>query len=1259
MSAAAGTPSISAGVDHSIALKADGTVQGWGSDALGGLGSGRILDSPNPLQVAAISTITALSSGLNYTVALKRDGTVWAWGDNRSGQLGDGTTTNLSVPTKVINIADVIEVSAGGIHTMALKRDGTVWAWGQGPVGDGTSETRLTAVQVSILSGVTTISAGQFHSAAVKADGSVWTWGTNTYGQLGDSTTITRLAPILVGALSGVASVAGGGYHTLARKSDGTVWAWGRNESGQLGDGTIVNRSTPVRVVGLTDITAISAGAFNSVALRSDGSVWQWGSGQSTPVMVNGLAGVASISAGDSHVASLKSDGSIWTWGNNFFGQLGDGTNIGRSDPVRVNGVIDAVAISAGSYHSAAATRNTGFVFAWGDNNSGQLGDGALTSRATPGDVGGVSGVKAISAGHDHTVMLKEDGSALATGYNVFGQLGDGSSTSRSSPVAVSGLSGVSAVSAGGFYSLALTTDGRVWSWGYNVSGQLGNGTTRAQALPAALTAITGLTAISAGSDHALALKFDGTVWGWGLNLGGALGNVAQVPILSPVKVSGLSEIVAIAAGQGFTVALRSDGTVWALGNNQYGQLGDGTLTSRSTPAQVNKLVSIVAISASRGHAAALRSDGTVWTWGFNLYGSLGDGTTVSRTTPVQVIGLTGINAISVGGRGANSFGGTTGHSLALKTDGTVLAWGNNGFGQLGDGSLSSQTKPIVVVRKDGAGGIQTNDWFLDLNPTIAKSIPTDKIPAFLSVARGSESYVKATLQYRAQDVGINPNLYIFALAPSRLVQPAAGSPATSMPMRLGSTEKGVATAGPETCVLAQLNPSGQLVAASASSLQAYLTGVLTSQGASVSVLNGVSTALLQGSTFFVGYGSSPTAMLNGGTNRSVLTVGELQACTTPDGFSFIPQTGVALNVTATSNAVTIGGTNFIAAPINVTNGSYRINSGTFVPSVGLITRGDTVTVQVLSSAMPNTQTCATVDISGVSGPFCVTTMQASVTNYALTVTKAGTGSGTVTSNPAGIACNADCSNDFASGTAITLSAVPASGSTFAGWSGACSGTGTCTVTMTGAKSVMATYALVPNSTPPAPFSFDAQGGIGLNQTVSSNAVTITGLNSAVSVSIANGSYRINAGAFTSNPGSISSGDSVTVQLLASAQYNTQTCATLNIGGVNGVFCVTTTFEPGVTTYPLNVSKAGTGAGTVTSSPAGISCGGSCSAEFTSGTSVILTPTAVAGSKFTGWGGACTGTGSCTVNMNAAASVTATFALEATLPLVPLIMLLL
>jgi len=161
------TPAISAGVDHSIALKSDGTVVGWGSDALGGLGSGRLLSSTTPVLVGGASAITAVSSGLNFVVALKSNGTVWAWGDNRSGQLGDGTTSNLSVPVQVAGLSAVTAVSAGGIHSFALKQDGSVWGWGAGPLGDGSNSTRLHPTQVSGLTGVARISAGQFHAVAV------------------------------------------------------------------------------------------------------------------------------------------------------------------------------------------------------------------------------------------------------------------------------------------------------------------------------------------------------------------------------------------------------------------------------------------------------------------------------------------------------------------------------------------------------------------------------------------------------------------------------------------------------------------------------------------------------------------------------------------------------------------------------------------------------------------------------------------------------------------------------------------------------------------------------------------------------------------------------------------------------------------------------------------------------------------------------------------------------------------------------------
>ena len=217
------------------------------------------------------------------------------------------------------------------------------------------------------------------------------------------------------------------------------------------------------------------------------------------------------------------------------------------------------------------------------------------------------------------------------------------------------------------------------------------------------------------------------------------------------------------------------------------------------------------------------------------------------NVTSVQVSGLTGVVAISDG----------YAHTIALKGDGTVLALGANFNGQLGDGTLVDRPSPVVVLRENGGGSVAANNWFLDLNPAVAKTIPADKVPVFLAVATPVGNDITASIKYRAADVGTNPNLYVFALAPASMVKNVS---AESIANHKGPVTRGINTAdAPLPCVLAQLTASGQLTAVTASSLLSYLTGVLTSQGASVSVLNGVSTALLSGAVFYVGYGANAT----------------------------------------------------------------------------------------------------------------------------------------------------------------------------------------------------------------------------------------------------------------------------------------------------------------------------------------------------------------------------------------------------------------
>ena len=339
----------------------------------------------------------SVAAGNSHSLLLGSDGRLWAWGYNYYGQIGDGTTANSSPPKQILT--GVVAVAAGGGHSLALKNDGSLWAWGRndyGQLGDGTTTNSYTPKK--ILTGVVAVAAGGWHSLALKNDGSLWAWGSNGYGVLGDGTTMMRTTPTPI--LTGVVAVAAGGGHSLALKNDGSLWAWGWNSSGQLGDGTTTNRYTPKQI--LTGVVAMAAGGRHSLALKTDGSLWAWGDNyygqlgdgsfgpnsiRTTPTQI--LTSVRSMDAGENHTLALKTDGSLWVWGDNSSGQLGDGTN--NTTLIRPKKTLtDVAAISAGSSHSLALMTN-GSLLVWGANNYGQLGDGTTTSRSSPYLVSGVA----------------------------------------------------------------------------------------------------------------------------------------------------------------------------------------------------------------------------------------------------------------------------------------------------------------------------------------------------------------------------------------------------------------------------------------------------------------------------------------------------------------------------------------------------------------------------------------------------------------------------------------------------------------------------------------------------------------------------------------------------------------------------------------------------------------------------------------------------------------------------------------------------
>lgn len=336
----------------------------------------------------------------------------------------------------------------------------------------------------------------------------------------------------------------GEGWNHTCAIVDGAVRCWGWNEYGQLGDGTTENRTTPVEVVGLgPGVRAVSAAGSRTCALTAESKVACWGAGEAvTPVEVAGLgAGVQAVTTGGGHSCAL-SGGGVQCWGGNEFGQLGDGTASDQTLPVAVVGLDSGVlSVALGAAHTCALSAG-GAVSCWGRNESGQLGDGTTTDRSGPVAVVGLaSAVQAVASWEDHTCALTTDGAVMCWGNNESGQLGDGTNTNRSTPVAVVGLdAGVRAIAAGAAHTCALK-DATLMCWGGNKFGQVGDGTTTGRKKPVAVVGLGGpVQAVALGGYHTCALNADQTVACWGHNKFGQLGDGTTRQRATPVPVGGL-----------------------------------------------------------------------------------------------------------------------------------------------------------------------------------------------------------------------------------------------------------------------------------------------------------------------------------------------------------------------------------------------------------------------------------------------------------------------------------------------------------------------------------------------------------------------------------------------------------------------------------------------------------------------------------------------------------------------------------------------
>jgi alpha-tubulin suppressor-like RCC1 family protein len=355
---------------------------------------------------------------------------------------------------------------------------------------------------------------------------------------------------------------------------------------------------------------------------------------------------------------------------------------------------------STGTAWYSLSLENEGFSGGWGSNFGGRLGDGTSTNTLSPVSViGGFTDWCSVSAGYAHSLGITGKGIAWSWGESAAGELGDGTVSDRSSPVSVvGGFTNWCQVSAGCEHSLAVRQNGSAWAWGRGGFGRLGNGFTGNQSSPVSVVGgFTDWCQVAAGWCHSLGVRTNGTAWGWGENSFGQLADNSVVSRCSPVSVvGGFTDWCQLSTGRYHSLAVRRNGSAWAWGGAAEGKLGDNSLVDRSSPVSVvGGFTDWCHVSVGEKHSLAVRQNGTAWAWGYGLAGRLGDNTTTNRSSPVSVVGgFTDWCQVSAG----------SSHSLGVRQNGTAWAWGVNTCGQLGDNSVVSSSSPVSVV-----GGF--TDW--------------------------------------------------------------------------------------------------------------------------------------------------------------------------------------------------------------------------------------------------------------------------------------------------------------------------------------------------------------------------------------------------------------------------------------------------------------------------------------------------------------------------------------------------------------------
>ncbi|MBL8680678.1 MAG: hypothetical protein JNK05_15980 [Myxococcales bacterium] len=690
---------------HACATLRAGEVWCWGSNLRGFVALGRTTLAEAPTRIGSIADATDASSDIFSTCVLHR---------RAAGVGGDVTCFGTGVSWIAGGMqrytgTRAVRIAAGHGYVCALGDDGLVRCWGAVPGGYAAASPSTPTV-IPGLSGVQQIAVGYAHACAVDSAGAVRCWGQCNDWQCGIAATGVEATAVLVPAFSGtdrVVELAAGTRNTCARTESGAVYCWGALAANTLATRVAGSGAVP-------PMRSIAAGGVNVCGTSAAGEVYCWGPnaqsivnqtsvGEGTYVpperIVDTPASLDHLAVGGNTACGIDARGAVYCWGSNEWTQLGIARPVSASVPRMVGGLAGVTRIAAGARHTCA--QNPAGIHCWGSNETLAVGRGT-GGASTPTLIVGLPATAQLAGGGDRHQCAIDGGRAHCWGIAAFLSRGRADGAPLFTPVVTlttaspeTPLEAITAIGAADRTLCARTASGGVYCTGLNQFGTIGDGTRTSRSF---MTAVAGLgaavTQVSSNIRHACALRADGRVTCWGENLYGQFGDNSADPAGTYRPTAGtladnteLGAAAELGTSEGATFARTSSGALFAWGDNGQRELGTGggrTLVPTRVSLPAGESSDQLAIGRYSG---CTRSRTQVFCWGNNSYGQLGDGTTAVRSTPIRA-SVSDVDEVASGSL----------HVCARTRSGTVWCWGDNSRGQLGDGAPLHSARATRVM---------------------------------------------------------------------------------------------------------------------------------------------------------------------------------------------------------------------------------------------------------------------------------------------------------------------------------------------------------------------------------------------------------------------------------------------------------------------------------------------------------------------------------------------------------------------------------